>query len=71
MLLCLYALLWYRIVRSRLKQDDTTTDAALYATFCVITKFAQLVGLVRYLSTSPTRNSSTTIECTTARQRLA
>lgn len=48
--LLLYPLLWVRIwwqARKRMKLGD----AALYATFCVIAKFAHLQGMLRFHST--------------------
>ena len=58
LLLGLYGLLWCRIVWTRQRQDDMAGDAALYATFCVIAKFAQLIGLVSYLRGRSTGSSS-------------
>lgn len=69
-LLGLYGLLWCRIAWTRLKQDDTTADAALYATFCVIAKFAQLIGVVRYLHSRSTGSSPEFAECKAGRQEF-
>jgi GT2 family glycosyltransferase len=46
--LALYAVLFARIRRGRLRQDPEPRHAALYAAFCVIGKFAQLSGAVRF-----------------------
>ena len=43
-----YAWLATRIFRHRLRRQDTGRDAALYAGFCVVGKFAQLAGVARY-----------------------
>ena len=70
LLLGLYGLLWCRIAWTRLKQDDTTGDAVLYATFCVIAKFAQFVGIIRFLHSRSTASSPGLAECKAGGQEL-
>jgi glycosyltransferase involved in cell wall biosynthesis len=43
-----YGLLWWRVRNHRVSQGDSSSDASLYANACVIGKFAQLEGMVRY-----------------------
>ena len=43
-----HALLYLRVARHRRRAGDRPRDAALYARFCVIAKFAQLAGALRY-----------------------
>ncbi len=71
LLLGLYVLLWCRIAWTRLKQDDTTGDAALYATFCVIAKFAQFIGFVSYLRGRSTGSSSGFVQTKAGHQELS
>lgn len=47
-LICLYPVLWRRIRRYRMKVGDSPPHANLYATFCVIGKFASVQGVLRY-----------------------
>ena len=47
-LLGTYGVLWARILGSRLRRGDTPSDSALYATFCVIGKFAELQGVAKF-----------------------
>lgn len=42
-----YAALWGRIAARR-RREDEAGQAALYASFCVLGKFAELVGMARY-----------------------
>ncbi|HEX9298370.1 MAG TPA: glycosyltransferase [Polyangiaceae bacterium] len=44
-----YASLCLRVRAHRQRTGDPPRDASLYAMFCVISKFAQLVGMARYL----------------------
>ena len=62
-LLGLYGLLWCRIAWTRLKQDDPTGDAALYATFCVLGKFPQFVGQFTFLCRGLRGEQSVITEC--------
>lgn len=71
LLLGLYGLLWCRIARNRQKQDDMAGDAALYATFCVIAKFAQLIGLVIYLRGRLTGSSTGLVQTRAGHQELS
>jgi GT2 family glycosyltransferase len=48
-LLTAYARLYHRVRRQRLARGDAPTDAALYARFCIVAKFAHLAGMGRYL----------------------
>jgi len=48
LLLGAYALLWHRVRRQRVESGDGREDAALYARYCVLSKFAQLIGAARY-----------------------
>lgn len=43
-----YGLLYYRIYRRRRRQGDSARDSRLYALFCVLGKFPQAFGLLRY-----------------------
>jgi hypothetical protein len=40
--------LYLRVRRHRTARGDSAGDAALYARYCVIAKFAQLVGLTKW-----------------------
>jgi glycosyltransferase involved in cell wall biosynthesis len=42
-----YALLWTRVRRHRRRHGDRSGDASLYASFCVLGKFAELQGVWR------------------------
>jgi GT2 family glycosyltransferase len=44
-LLGLYGILWLRIAAARGRRGDAPGDARLYATFCVVGKFAELLGI--------------------------
>ena len=62
-LLVLYPILWLRIVRAELREGRTQRDATLYASSCVVGKFAEMRGVllfswVRFVS----RKESTLIE---------
>jgi len=48
LLLLSYLVLWFRVARSRRARGDSSSDARLYATFCVIGKFAQARGVLMY-----------------------
>jgi len=43
-----YGVLYLRVRRHRLARGDMVDDAALFARYCVVAKFAQLVGLTRW-----------------------
>jgi GT2 family glycosyltransferase len=43
-----HAVLYLRVRRHRRKKGDGPRDAALYARFCVLAKFAHVAGIVRY-----------------------
>lgn len=43
-----YLVLWERVRRHRIRHGDAPRDARLYATFCVLGKFPQLVGAAKY-----------------------
>ena len=47
-LLCTYGILLGRVVRSRRHCGDRFNDALLYAAFCILSKFAHVVGATRY-----------------------
>lgn len=70
LLLGLYGLLWCRIAWTRRRQDDMAGDAAIYATFCVIAKFAQLIGSVIYLCGRLTGRSTGLIQTKAGHQEL-
>ena len=44
-----YVVLWWRIYRHRKRRRNSPSDSALYATFCVVGKFAQLQGIARFV----------------------
>jgi GT2 family glycosyltransferase len=48
LLLSAYGLLWWRIQRSRLGHGDSAADARLYASACVVGKFAEATGVLQY-----------------------
>jgi GT2 family glycosyltransferase len=48
LLIGVYGRLYWRVRRQRLLRGDTRQDAALYARFCVIAKFAHVAGIARY-----------------------
>ena len=48
LLLAGYIVLWGRIRKHRLASGDSPDDASLYAQYCVLGKFAQLVGFLTY-----------------------
>jgi GT2 family glycosyltransferase len=48
MWLLMYAMLYWRVRSRRMARGDVPAEAALYARFCVIAKFAQLVGLAKW-----------------------
>lgn len=62
LLLCAYGLLWLRIRRTRLAEGDTQTDASLYAGFCVLGKFPELGGMIRFASGTLLRRRTKLIE---------
>lgn len=43
-----YGLLWWRIRRARLDRGDVAADAGVYASACVVGKFAELTGVLQY-----------------------
>ncbi len=49
LLLSIDAVLFLRVRAHRRKRGDTPHDASLYAAFCLLSKFAQLVGMTRYV----------------------
>jgi len=62
LLLGAYGLLAHRVRRQRTAAGDAPADAALYAGFCVMGKFPQLLGAVRYWSNRVRGRRSTLIE---------
>ena len=48
LLLGAYGALWYRVRGHCLAHGDSPRDASLYAQYCVLGKFAQLQGVLRY-----------------------
>ena len=57
-----HALLYLRVARHRRRAGDRPRDAALYARFCVIAKFAQLAGALRYSMNRILRRRAAIIE---------
>lgn len=53
-----YVLLFWRIRQSRVRRGDGSAIASLYARFCVIGKFAQLLGVWRFTWTEVIRGKS-------------
>jgi GT2 family glycosyltransferase len=43
-----YPVLFWRIWRHRRSRGDVSRDASVYAAFCVVGKFAELIGILRY-----------------------
>jgi GT2 family glycosyltransferase len=62
LLLLAYPLLGFRIYRGRRRRGDASHTAALYAGFCVLGKFAQVVGQLRYHRHRLLARQSTLIE---------
>ncbi len=62
LVLLVYVLLWWRIRRYRIGTGDNSGDASLYAGFCILGKFAQLVGVFRYWKNYFIGRQSTLIE---------
>ena len=51
MLACgLYGVQWWRIARANVERCGSASDAAFYATFCIIGKWAEFQGMVRYVT---------------------
>jgi len=48
LLFAAYVWLWLRVRNGRLAHGNTRKDAGDYATYCVLGKFAQLVGIIKY-----------------------
>ncbi len=48
--LAAHALLYARVLRHRRNKGDSPRDAALYARFCVISKFAHVAGMARFVA---------------------
>jgi len=61
-----YGALYERVRRQRLRSGDSTEDAALYARFCVIAKFAHLAGGAQYAYNRARGKRSGIIEYKTA-----
>lgn len=49
LLLTGYGVLWWRVAREQTSRGRSKEDARLYSTFTVVGKFAQLVGVVRFI----------------------
>jgi GT2 family glycosyltransferase len=49
LLLALYGMLWYRVRRHRMRMGNGRRDAGVYAIFTVIGKFAEALGVWRYI----------------------
>ncbi len=62
LLLADYAVLWYIVKSLRLHRGDSPHQANLYALFCILGKFAGLIGVTKYWLNSFLRRSSTIIE---------
>lgn len=61
-LLALYAVLFWRIVRYQRSLGYVVRDAWLYATFCVLSKFPQMLGQLRFWYERRSRRTATLIE---------
>jgi len=61
-LLAGYPLLWLRIFGRMHKRHYSGMDAAAYATFCIIGKFAQVQGALEFLRRKITRAAPVLIE---------
>jgi hypothetical protein len=71
--LCLlgaYGILWYRVKGYRLRQGDPSRLVRLYANFCILGKFPQLVGILRYGWSRLLRCPSHVIEHSSASSRV-
>ncbi len=42
-------MLWLRVFCIRRSEGDASPDASLYATFCILGKFAEFVGVIRFV----------------------
>jgi len=47
-LFLLYALLWKRVRGHRLRAGDSANDAQLYANYCIVGKFAEVLGVMQF-----------------------
>jgi glycosyltransferase involved in cell wall biosynthesis len=54
--------LFYRIYRYRVNYGDSKSNSSLYAKYCVISKFPQLWGQIKYLRNRMTGKAATLIE---------
>jgi GT2 family glycosyltransferase len=61
-LLAVHGLVYRRARTYRTARGDTPKDAALYARFCVVAKFAQLAGMARYVANRALGRRSEIIE---------
>lgn len=43
-----YGILWYRVHTHRVDHGDNSDDASIYALYCILGKFPQLLGIARY-----------------------
>mgnify|MGYP001796590132 FL=1 len=62
LLLLAYPYLGYRIYDSRLGYDDNVREARIYAFFCTLSKFPQVVGQTKYWVNHLTRQPAKIIE---------
>jgi GT2 family glycosyltransferase len=60
--LAAYPLLWLRILGSQRRRGRTLSDAALYATFCILGKWAQWQGQLTFLKRKLTGTKASIIE---------
>jgi GT2 family glycosyltransferase len=61
-LFALHGELYRRVRQHRRERGDQARDAALYAQFCVVAKFAQLAGMARYVANRARGTRSAIIE---------
>src|SRR5262249_6896521 len=62
LLLLGYPVLGWKVYRSRRRRGDSARDARLYARFCVLGKFAAMVGQLRFHCNRLLARRSTLIE---------
>jgi GT2 family glycosyltransferase len=62
LLLLGYVVLWWRVRRHRIERGNSREDAALYARYCVLGKFAELAGIAQYIWNRISGRQSTIIE---------
>lgn len=66
LLFALYGVLWWRIRGHRLDHGDSERDASTYASYCVLGKWPQMLGVGQYYANKVLKRQSTIIEYKTS-----